>query len=106
MQTICLSSDDFSSDSTLVFPIAVKQRMNMGGTPLMCGVCPVFVTAVSTLAGGLGVMLRLYVLSCVGVRKHRLAPSIGLNKVCFNLRTEAESSVRNVVLNWTMDNAQ
>jgi hypothetical protein len=45
----------------------------------------------------------LYILSGVDFGVQRLALSIGPNRVGFYLRTEAESSLRNVIFNKKLD---
>jgi hypothetical protein len=51
MQIICLCSDDYYSDSTMILTtIAVKCCMDIGARPHMCGICFMFLMFVLTLA--------------------------------------------------------
>jgi hypothetical protein len=71
--------------------------MDIGGTPHLCGFFKMsFMFVLTVVDDALCCGWFMYVVSCIGVRRYGLALSIGSNSVGFYLKTETESSLRNV----------
>jgi hypothetical protein len=76
---ICLFSDDFYSDNSLILTTVLKQCMDIGARHHMCGA------------------LGLYTLSCIGAVVETGTSSINWVQLCkFHLNTETESNYQNV----------